>query len=44
MNRYYSPYAWHGRRGALFEDESINDTSLGREWWGEECIGGMYLG
>ena len=44
MNHYYSPTAWQGYRGYLFEDEAINDTSLGCDWWGEEYVGSMILG
>lgn len=34
---------WFGFANEWFADESINDTSLGCEWWGEEYTGQMIL-
>lgn len=34
---------WLGFANEWFTDESINDTSLGCEWWGEEYTGQMIL-
>lgn len=34
---------WQGRANDWFTDESINDTSLGCEWWGEEYTGSVLL-
>jgi hypothetical protein len=34
---------WHGDPNDWFEDETINDTSLGCDWWGEEFVGAVFL-
>jgi len=41
---YYTSFSnWKLAINFLFEDETINDTSLGCSWWGEEYRGGVYL-
>lgn len=39
----YFYYAWWINIGYLYSDESINSTSAGCSWWGEEYVGSVYL-
>jgi hypothetical protein len=42
-NTYNYMYGWYGYPGYTYTDETINETTAGCEWYGEEYTGSVVL-